>query len=986
MKINGFLKGICAMVTGVFIFCGYSPSETFTKTNALETNSEVTALKNNVTNLNLKGYVGQNLKNNVKYWQYTAYENNKNIIEQIVNAQANSLSFSGILGTDYFGVDSYYDINVVEHDSSNAIGWTLKTFPASSADRDIRFVNDINAITDWTGISELWISIDTGEISTATQIRVAFEENVVGRESFALKENATVYLTDSTSTVSVNVLSGGFVPISSGFKGYLRIPFNSNSYYCYWSDNGNNTLDVGNVVQFQMALKGDSQMVGKTLYMDDFAIVGTVNGEALPVSVEGLPNHYTYKKVWDIEGLSVKTEYTASSLAWYGEFVGKLLTGMAFSYKATADEQLKEVALNIINELAKAQGKDGYLGVFIGKQRFSLGASNWDLWNHYHAIVGLLEWYQLTRSQQALEVAINALECIYTTFKDRSYLVMGGFETNRGIAHGYAMAYKVTGRKRYLDEAERIIMQDCQDLNSWYRCALNDREFYQSSSSRWEVLHMIMTLGILYEETGKTEYYTVMENVWQSILKYDIHNGGGFTTNENATGDAYAGGVIETCCTIAWMAFTNEYYKYAKSVVAVDELERSYYNAMLGSLLENDKYCTYNTPMDGISGSCGGYDGRRVSSQRDIAFQYNPGSPDMNCCQANLARGIGQIAEWACLTDNDQLYLNYFGTSEIETLVGGNKVKLKLTSSYPVSGKIAVQIEGLEKDAEFTLKIRIPTWAHGSSVSINGEIKRATPGQYFDLRKTWKNGDKFEINLGMDVTYLVGEKSKTSYTSVYYGPILLTLDKSVNIEYNQDIVFNVEDIENAEISSGSLRGGILDMDINVSGKAVKLIDFASAGKTAGGETTTYWSWLKVEGAPVKNSDDYTKLWHGTNKNKVYFGDNIISDKALYNVGETVIFSVNEPKGLKLDKVSVTALGEEVDVSYENGNYSFTMPNDSVEVSVDFVKNEEYQDSSVDSSKENGTDKKGCKSALGVEIPLATLSLGATAIILKKKEE
>ena len=945
----------------------------------------VSALQNNITNLNLKGYVGQNLKNNVKFWQYSAYENNKNIIEQIANAQSNASSFSSVLGTDYFGVDGYYDINLVSHEGVNSMGWTLKSLPVVFSDRDIRFVNDQSAITNWSGISELWVKLDASEIPTQTFIRLAFEENSVGRESFSLKENVTVYFSTDSTTLSISSTSGGYIPIPVGFKGYLRIPFNQATYSAYWSENGNGALDCDNVVQFQMAIKGGEQMVGKTFYIDEFGIFGAVGGGALPIPVSGSNSSFSYKTVWNMQALTPKTNYSSSSLAWYGEFVGKLLTGMAFSYKATNDEDLKNVALQIIDELSRAQGEDGYLGVFIGKQRFSLGASNWDLWNHYHAVVGLLEWYNLTDSEVALEIAIKALDCIYETFKDRSYLVMGGFETNRGIAHGYAMAYQVTGDKKYLNEAQRIIMQDCQDERGWYKCALNNEPFFASSSSRWEVLHMIMTLGILYEETGNQEYFTVMERVWQSILKYDIHNGGGFTTNENATGNPYTGGVIETCCTIAWMAFTNEYYKYSKSVVAVDELERSYYNAMLGSLLEDDKYCTYNTPMDGIAGSCGGYEGRRVSSQRDIAFQYNSGSPDMNCCQANLARGLGQIAEWACLTDGNDLYLNYYGASEINTFVGGDSVTLKITSAYPVEGKVKVQISGLENNKNFALMLRIPSFAHGTSLKIGNEIKRTNPGTYYRLERTWANGDTFELDIALDITYLVGDKEKVGYTSVYYGPILLTLDKGINSNYNHNIAFLASELEKAQVSSASIRGGILDLEVKVGDSTVKLIDFASAGKSADGSApTTYWSWIKVEGAPSQNSEDYTKQWHGTNKGKVYFGDNISFDRALFYQGEKVIFNPVVPSGYSLKQIKTRTINGSVEITYDEdtGEYSFVMPDVSVAVEVEFQKEiiNEINSSSA-------TNSPGCFSNVRPSLPLmGAVSISSAVIVNKKRQK
>ncbi len=625
-----------------------------------------TALKSNIKNMNLTGYVGTNIKNNVKFWQVSAYKNNKNIIDQIARAKTNTNGFENILGTDYFGVDKYFDIDIADKYGGKSMSWTLKSVPSDFGDRDIRFANDPAAQTNFTGAKELWIKIDASDTSSPTGVRTAFEENVVGRESYRLKNGVSVTLHTASDSTVVATDGGGYIPMPAGFDGYVSMPLDETHFTRYFNEGGNGKLDLSAVVQFQLSVKGDVGMIGKTLYMDEFAIVGDVDGKALPVSGGG---NDTYKVVWDMSALSAKSDYDASSLPWYGEFAGKLLTGIAYSYKIYPNAELKTAADEIVTDLKTAQGDDGYLGVFVGGARYSISVSNWDLWNQYHCITGLLEWHKLTGNADALTVAKKAIDCIYETFKDRSYIVAGGFETNRGIAHGYAQMYQATKDVKYLNEAERIIQNDCMDENGWYKTALRGGHFYQTSSNRWEVLHMIMTLGILYEETGNGEYYNVMSQIWEDILQTDIHNGGGFTTDESAQGDPYREGVIETCCTISWLAFTNEYYKYNKSVAVADEFERSYYNAMLGSLLDTDKYCTYNTPMNGVQGSCGYYDGRRVTSQQDISFQYNSGSPDMNCCQANLARGLGQLSEWAAVSDGDKLYLNYFGNSKIETEV-----------------------------------------------------------------------------------------------------------------------------------------------------------------------------------------------------------------------------------------------------------------------------------------------------------------------------
>lgn len=903
------------------------------KTSTADSITEIrtrTPLKSYLTDMELSGYVGTNIKNNIKFWQISAYRNNRNIIDQIARAQNNTDGFENVLGTDYFGVDGYFDIDIAERSGGKSIGWTLKSVPSSFGDRDIRFSADGNAVTDWTGAEELWVKIDASDVPSPVGIRTSFEENAVGRESFRLRSGVTVTLRSDGVSTDVNTDGDGYVTLPARFGGYMALPLDDAHFERYYQENGNGRLDLSNVVQFQIAVKGDADMIGKTLYIDEFAAVGNVGGDALP---DGAENGKTYKTVWDMQGLSPKSDSDSSSLPWYGEFAGKLLTGMAYSYKIFPDPQLKAAADEIVTELGKAQGGDGYLGVYVGGARFSIAASNWDLWNHYHCITGLLEWHKITGNVQALEIARKAADLIYETFKDRSYLVVGGFETNRGIAHGYAQLYQTTGDEKYLREAERIIVNDCADENGWYKTALNGGHFYLTSSNRWEVLHMIMTLGILYEETGNREYYDVMSAVWEDILQTDVHNDGGFTTNEGAQGDPYLTGVIETCCTVAWMAFTNEYYKYNKTVAVADEFERSYYNAMLGSLLDTDKYCTYNTPTDGIQGSCGYYDGRRVSSQQDISFQYNSGSPDMNCCQANLARGLGQLSEWAAVTDGDRLYINYFGNSNIKTTVGGNKVAVRQTTAYPVDGAVKIEISGLDKAARFTLMIRVPTWAHGSVAVADGKRTVLREGEYYAIDKEWKNGDTVDLDIALPFMYWTGERDKKLTASVYRGPILLTLDEAYAPNVASQTIFDALGFESANVASGTAQGCMLFCDVKTeNGDTVRLTDFASAGKYNGASSpSSYRTWLYISGCPLPVENAHER-WTNSEKFILIFDGNIVTDRAAYYPGETVRFKAIVPDGKRIKEI---VSDEVTDISFDNGEYYFTMPAMSVSVGITF---------------------------------------------------
>jgi DUF1680 family protein len=48
-------------------------------------------------------------------------------------------------------------------------------------------------------------------------------------------------------------------------------------------------------------------------------------------------------------------------------------------------------------------------------------------------------------------------------------------------------------------------------------------------------------------------------------------------------------------------------------------------------------------------------------------------------------------------------------------------------------------------DGRFTLKLRIPAWADGATVRVNGKTERVAPGEFATVRSRWKAGDTIDL-------------------------------------------------------------------------------------------------------------------------------------------------------------------------------------------------------------------------------------------------
>lgn len=564
---------------------------------------------------------------------------------------------------------------------------------------------------------------------------------------------------------------------------------------------------------------------------------------------------------------------------WAGEFAGKYLTAAVQTLRVTGEPRLRAFLEDFVQRLLSFQAEDGYLGPWPRAHRLTNfdplqgegGMVTWDTWGHYHGMLGLLLWYDDTGDEQALAAAarIGDLLCDrYLGPQEQRLVDTGATEMNLAPVHSLCLLYRRTGTQRYLALAQQLVEEFAAEgpegplAGDYLRQALAGREFFEMPKPRWESLHPIMALAELYRITGAPQYRQAFEHIWHSIVRLDRHNNGGFSSGEQASGNPYDRGPIETCCTVAWMALSVEMLRLTGDAVVADELELSTLNAVLGMHSATGRWASYNTPMDGI----------RQASAHSIVFQAREGSPELNCCSVNSPRGFGMLSDWAVMLEPVEdglpaLVLNYYGPSVITTeLQPDLAVTLTQTTDYPVSGRIGVRVDPVAP-AAFRLKLRVPAWSAQTQVGVNGEVlKDATPGRYLVLDRTWQPGDTVTLDLDMSLRFWRGERECAGLTSVYRGPILLAFDHRYNLalasgtpphvrHYEEwkpenDTVLSMpaldaRTMEGVPVAWDDWLPPLLLLAFEAEdGQTVHLCDFGSAGETG----TPYRSWLRVHHA------------------------------------------------------------------------------------------------------------------------------------------
>ena len=124
--------------------------------------------------------------------------------------------------------------------------------------------------------------------------------------------------------------------------------------------------------------------------------------------------------------------------------------------------------------------------------------------------------------------------------------------------------------------------------------------------------------------------------------------------------------------------------------------------------------------------------------------------PHFGCCTANFHQGWPKLTQhlWMATPDGG-LAATLYAPCDVQTQVrGGIPVRIQIETEYPFRETVRVHVEPAQ-NAAFPLLLRIPVWAEGASIAVNGKAATAKPGTFARLERVWKAGDVVEVHLPM---------------------------------------------------------------------------------------------------------------------------------------------------------------------------------------------------------------------------------------------
>ncbi|HWR11724.1 MAG TPA: glycoside hydrolase family 127 protein [Rectinemataceae bacterium] len=534
----------------------------------------------------------------------------------------------------------------------------------------------------------------------------------------------------------------------------------------------------------------------------------------------------------------------------------KWLESVASVFALTKDPELDSLMDRVIGVIAKAQRADGYLHtpVIIAERNKARKASadgaaapapayagsdaaapavkamvdrlHFEVYNFGHLMTTACRHFEATGKRAMLDVAVRAADYLIDRFANPDPQTA---KNNICPAHymGLIELFRITGKSRFRDFAAALIdnrnlIQDGTDDNQ-DRIPFRDQRKAVGHSVRANYLYA--GVADVYAETGDETLLPPLFSIWDNVAHAKTYITG-------ATGALYDGvspdgdedhwsiqrvhqaygreyqlpnttAYNETCANIGNALWNWRMFRITGEVRFLDVIETVLFNSVLSGIsLDGRKYFYQNT--------------LREESVMPVKLRWprhRSAYLTSFCCPPNVLRTIAGAGTMAYGITDKGVTVNLYGGNRLATkLKDGSPIRLSQKTNYPWDGDIAISVEEAPA-GEFSISLRIPNWAPGATISVNGQPVEApcAAGAFREIRRSWAAGDLIRLTLPMAARMLCAHplvEESRNQAAVMRGPIVYCVESADLPEglSIKDIMLRSDAVFSEEPGTGALKG------------------------------------------------------------------------------------------------------------------------------------------------------------------------------------
>jgi uncharacterized protein len=187
-----------------------------------------------------------------------------------------------------------------------------------------------------------------------------------------------------------------------------------------------------------------------------------------------------------------------------------------------------------------------------------------------------------------------------------------------------------------------------------------------------------------------------------------------------------------------------------------DSMERMMYNTVLGAKpLEDDGRNFYYSDYN--------FNAIRVYKQAR-----------WSCCSGTLPQVAADYRINTYFRGPQAIYVNLYLPSTLRCNQNGTALSLTQEGEYPFDDRVSFTLTS-SQPATLTIHFRIPAWAEGASISVNGARQQRTvsAGEFAPVRREWKTGDRVELELPLKIRLEAIDARHPDTVALMRGPLVL---------------------------------------------------------------------------------------------------------------------------------------------------------------------------------------------------------------------
>ena len=472
-----------------------------------------------------------------------------------------------------------------------------------------------------------------------------------------------------------------------------------------------------------------------------------------------------------------------------GHFTGHFLSASANLWASAGDKEAKAKGDSLVAELAKCQAKldqNGYLSAFPTELFDRLDALSgkprpidpetgrprrpepgeptlpWAPFYTIHKILaGMIDMYQYAGNQQALQVAEGMANWAdkWSASKTEAHMQEILNTEFGGMAESLYNLSALTNQDRWAIAGDRFTKKRFVNPLALRKDEL--RGLHVNTH-----VPQVIAAARRYEISGDYRFHDVADFFWWTVVDGRTYVTGGTSNGESWQAEPRRLSVewkrsvatAECCCSYNMLKLTRHLYGWTGDPKYFDYYERVLLNHRIGTIHPESGHTQYYLSM-----TPGAW---KTFCTEDKSFW---------CCTGTGVEEYSKLNDSIYWRDREGLYVNLFIPSELNWEEKG--FRLRQDTKFPDQAGTALVVTAA-KPAQMAIRVRVPRWLSAPPVvKVNGRALEgsAAPGSYLAISRTWKAGDRVEMELPMHLSVeAMPDDPRTQ--AFLYGPLVLAGD------------------------------------------------------------------------------------------------------------------------------------------------------------------------------------------------------------------